>query len=400
MTVRGGTDNTGDLVEPIREPANIERVRGLLAERPRDRLLFEAAIQTGMPVKWLLNLRVADLIDLAPEEKLVVRDDRGREVGVLAMTGTLRQVWLDYLARLSPKKEEYIFQSSKSAAPLKLPTVTNMVNEWFEALGLAGPRGVRSLRRTYEYHFAGPATLGRADEDPSASLKGLKPIQMVSASEVVYQGLLEAIVSGAIPPGERLVPEKIAAQMNVSRMPVREALQRLRAAGFVSIRGRGGMIVNKLSREDLEEIQHIRLILERDAAARATENRDQAAINQLEAIHTVFSKVIIAGQTEHSVKYNKEFHMTIYRQSGMPILVNMIEGLLDRIGPYLHIELQELEPGDEHIQTTIDNHRKMLEGLRDRDAEKLNYWLALDHSITTSRILHYIDGHDTGRQVL
>ena len=275
-----------------------------------------------------------------------------------------------------------------------------MVNEWFETLGLTGPRGVRSLRRTYEYHFAGPTSSGRNDDEAPSSLESLKPIQMVSANEVVYQRLLEAIVSGKIPPGERLVPEKIAVQMNVSRMPVREALQRLRAAGFVSIRGRGGMIVNKLSREDLEEVQHIRLMLEQDAVNKATPLCDEAVINHLERIHIDSLTALRTGQLELAVKYNKEFHMTIYQQAGMPILAKIIESLLDRIGPYIYIELQEPDPDGEHIRTTMNNHRRMLDGLRERNADKLNYWLAVDHSLTTSRILRYIDGHDSGRQIL
>ena len=113
----GRSNSSGDLVEPIRDPTDIKRIRELLAQRPRDRLLFEAVIQTGMPIKWLLNLRAADLIDLAPDGQLVVRDDRGREVGVLIMNRTLRQVWLDYLTRLSPKNEDYIFRSRKSRSP-------------------------------------------------------------------------------------------------------------------------------------------------------------------------------------------------------------------------------------------------------------------------------------------
>ena len=261
----GTTKVNGDSAEPIRDARDIDRIRELLTERPRDRLLFETAIQTGIPIKWLLGLKVFDLVNLGQGGELVVWDENGRKVGVLVMDGILRQVWQDYLTGLVPEDDDYIFKSSRSASPLNLSTVTNMVNGWFETLDLVGPRGIRSLRRTHEHHFTETTLTNRTDQAPATSIKGLKPVQMVSANEVVYQSLLEAIVSGEIPPGERLIPEKIARQMEVSRMPVREALQRLRATGFVSVRGRGGMIVNKLSREDLEEIQHIRLLLEQDA---------------------------------------------------------------------------------------------------------------------------------------
>ena len=388
----GATKIYGDSVEPIRNLGDIDRIRGLLADRPRDRLLFEAAIQTGLPLKWLLELKVVDLVNLGRDRELVVRDQGGREMGVLVLNGVLGRVWQDYLADLAPEEDDFVFKSSRSEAPLSLSTVTNMVNEWFDAMGLVGPRGIRSLRRTYEHHFIEPVLSPRIDPEPADSIKGLKPVQMVSANEVVYQNLLDAIVSGEIPPGERLIPEKIAKQMEVSRMPVREALQRLRATGFISVQGRGVMIVNKLSREDLEEIQHIRLILEQDAAGRAALNHDQAVIDQLEMIHRVYCRLLKEDQRDLSLKYNKDFHMTIYRQAGMPILAQMIESLLDRIGPYLYIwEMPVGGPNDDHIQITIANHRHMLDGMCEQNPEKVIHWLTSDHNLTTERILSHID---------
>lgn len=391
----GASHNGRETSGPIRDEKDIARIRTLLADRPRDRLLFETTIQTGMPIRRLLGLRVTDLSGLETNQALVIRDDRGREIGVLVMTDSLQQAWREYLNRLAPEANEYIFRSTRSASPLSLSTVTNMVNGWFETLGLSDLRGIRSLRKTYELHYAGLAApeleKERQAPETSGEIKGLKPVQMVSASEVVYQSLLETIVSGGIPPGERLVLKNIAGQMNVSRMPVREALQRLRAAGFVSVQGRGSMVVNELSRKDLEEIQHIRLILERDIVHKAVPNCTPKDIKELETIHHESSKVLQSGQRDLAVKYNKEFHMTIYRMAGMPIMAQMIESLLDRIGPYLHIELQQVKQRYDHVQSTIENHGRMLEALHARDADKLFFWLAKDHGLTTDRILSIIE---------
>ncbi|MEW5721462.1 MAG: FCD domain-containing protein [Thermodesulfobacteriota bacterium] len=381
--------------EPIRHRPDLDRVRTLLADRPRDLLLFELAVQTGLPGKWLLRLKAADLIGLGSKDRKVVEDDHGRPVGLLVMTESLLRAWRLYVDRVSPAAGDYVFKAHNGSEPLKLSSVSNLANEWFAALGLSGPRGLRSLQATYKLHFAAPASAVPAVAETPAHLKGLRPVKMVPAHEIVYRGLLEAIVSGTIPPGERLVPERIALQMNVSRMPVREALQRLRAAGFVSIKSRSGIVVNELSPGDLEEIQRIRLILELEAAGRAALRRDEAVIKRLESIHAVYERSIKAVKIEQAIRYNKEFHMTIYEQAGMPTLSQIIEGLLDRVSPYLHIELKGVDPADLHIQNTVGNHRRMLDGLKERDPDKVKEWLARDHQDTTKRIVDFLSR--TGR---
>jgi DNA-binding GntR family transcriptional regulator len=367
--------------------SDLDRIRNLLKEQPRDLLLLELAVQTKLPIQWLLNLKTLDLADIKPNDRKVIENDHGRTVGTLTLSESLHRTWRDYLKRVAPSENDYIFKSKKGVGPLKLSSVSNLVNEWFEALGLTGPRGLRSLRATHKLHFEGSQPdISTGDEAPD-HLSGLKPVEFIPAHEFVYRGLFDAIISGAIPPGQRLVPESIAAQMNVSRMPVREALQRLRAAGFVSIKAKGRIVANRLSRSDLEEIQHIRLLLEREAAGRAATRREETAITRLESIHKVHNRSINSGKIEQIVKSNKQFHMTIYSQSGMPVLAQMIETLLDRVSPYLHIELKEVDPAGRYLQNSVSHHQEILNGMRERDPNKVVHFLTIDHNKTTKQIL-------------
>jgi len=381
------------LAEPIRDLAHLDRIRRFLKDRPRDLLFFELAIKTGMPAKWLLKLKAVDLMGLSPKARQEIRDERGRVVGSLAMSESVHRAWLQYRDQIGPAEGDYLFRSQRSLGHLKLASATNLVNDWYAALGLKGPRGLKSLKATYRLHFAGGQAAKHSPVGETESIKGLKPVQMVPAHEIVYQGLLEAIVSGSITPGERLIPERIAAQMNVSRMPVREAMQRLRAAGFISARARGKMVANKLSRENLEEIQHIRLMLESEAAAKAALMRPDSVMRKLYDVQNAYKRYITAYNHDESVKLNKEFHMTIYAQAEMPILSGIIETLLDRISPYLHIELKGVEPtdNDDHIKETTNNHREILRGLQERDPNKVTYWLTKDHKETTRRIIRFLD---------
>jgi DNA-binding GntR family transcriptional regulator len=73
--------------------------------------------------------------------------------------------------------------------------------------------------------------------------------------------VLKAIIAGRIPPGEQLVLSKIAAQFRVSAMPVRQAINRLAETGIVTLQKKKSAVINTLSKEDVSEIQQIRINL-------------------------------------------------------------------------------------------------------------------------------------------
>ena len=84
--------------------------------------------------------------------------------------------------------------------------------------------------------------------------------------EIAYEAIREAILSGRFLPGQRLVADELAQEFGTSRMPIREALQRLENAGLVSITPHRGAVVSELSEQEIVEIYHIRAVLEGLAA--------------------------------------------------------------------------------------------------------------------------------------
>ena len=111
---------------------------------------------------------------------------------------------------------------------------------------------------------------------------------------------------------KRLDGSTFFAQMNVSRMPVREALHRLQEAGFVSPYQKAGKVVNQLSRQSLEEITHIRMILETEAARIAIQNSSQDTIAQLERLYSAIVVAIDNGDIDGMLEINKQFHLHFY----------------------------------------------------------------------------------------
>jgi DNA-binding GntR family transcriptional regulator len=159
-------------------------------------------------------------------------------------------------------------------------------------------------------------------------------------------------------------------------MPVRDALYRLQAAGFISTRRKIGSIVNELSPENLEEITEIRLALEPMAASKAAVNPGSKTLKRLEDLHAAFLTARADHDIEAFLSINREFHHTIYREANMPILLPIIDGLWGRISPYLHILMKEQDYSGS--EWAIKTHEAMLNGMRSGKPEQVVKYVKAD----------------------
>lgn len=117
--------------------------------------------------------------------------------------------------------------------------------------------------------------------------------------------LRQAIIKGDIKPGEKLVQADIAKQLDVSRMPVREALKTLEMEGLVTIQPHKGAVVNKLTVEDMDEIYEIRTFLEPLTLKKSVPHLKGEDFKNLKKLHRMMNAVT---STEEYVELNKRFH--------------------------------------------------------------------------------------------
>jgi DNA-binding GntR family transcriptional regulator len=364
---------------PLKSENQINQMRNYLNDRPRDLLLFELAIQTGIPMKKLLSLKARDLAGSGVGDRISIGIGRGGASHFFILTHSLYRVWETYLRQITPSKDDYIFKSRKGVNPLSLSTVSNMVNNWFMSLDLANMSGIRSLKKTWEVHYRDNAESVPFPRGTSASIDVLEPVKIATAQEIVYDRLMDAILSGRILPGQWLSIKDIALQMNVSRVPVREAFLRLQAGGFISPVKRSSAVVIELSRDNLEETLEIRLNIESMAAKKAAARCTDQTLQQLESLHSEFEKVIRTQDAEKTLKVNKQFHFAIYREAQMPILLEIIESLWNRIIPYFNILLRLIsEKGHVLSQESRGFHKAILNAMRHRDPEEVAKWLHVD----------------------
>ncbi len=146
-------------------------------------------------------------------------------------------------------------------------------------------------------------------------------------AERAFAALHEAIVTGKLEPGERLPIEELAGPLQMSPMPVREALRRLHAAGLVENIPHRGARVTELSIDDLREVYEARLELEplavRHAAERFTDEDARTAAAALDRHVRAYRR----GDVNETFTAHTDFHFALYRASGSRWLLRLITPL-------------------------------------------------------------------------
>ncbi|MCK1463097.1 MULTISPECIES: GntR family transcriptional regulator [unclassified Bradyrhizobium] len=181
--------------------------------------------------------------------------------------------------------------------------------------------------------------------------------------ELTYDRLKAIIVSGAFPPDEKLTVRSVAAALGVSTTPARDAINRLLSEGALINEGPKTVVLPSLTLEALDEITATRLALEGLAADRSVLAVAPADIEGLERMQVAINAGLDSADYRQVLKVNREFHFLIYRLSGWPRLVAMIESLWLRVGP----SLNELYPGFAMNRRGVANHMAAMQGLRAKD---------------------------------
>ena len=190
------------------------------------------------------------------------------------------------------------------------------------------------------------------------------------AADRVYEEIRREILTGVRKPGERMTEELLAERFGASRTPVRSAIVRLAADGFVDMTPRSGTIVKQRSADDIAKIYDVRALLESAAAGRAAEMRsssDLAELTRLQAeMEARFENGLNAagGEIEGLSLLNKEFHQRILEAAGNATLAESAIRLMDigfLINTYISFSPEE-------IARSLGEHRNLLAAITSQDA--------------------------------
>lgn len=350
---------------------DLERLRSFLMSRPRDLLLLEFLLQKNCTTKAILKIRVKDLFSCEENKTLSLAD--GKDGHGPIITAAIKNSFNQLLMHGDLDQEDLLFKSRKGDKQLTNTSVSRLIRTWLSKSGLSHYKGLSDLRQKL-----GPLTLPqqKSSGDSDSSLKSLNSVEQESINQIVYKNLVENIISGAVPPGQRLSPNKIAEQMNVSTTPVREALSRLEAKGFATHHEKRGWVAAELSRTKFREIFNLRVLLECEAISLAATRCSQQTLKELEEAQYHYELADKEGDPIKLFNANRVFHMLAYRDAGSDMMLTIINQLWDLSSPYYQVLFrQSLVPKP---TSGIDHHIKIVTALSANDPEDARYWLKED----------------------
>ncbi|MEU5050517.1 GntR family transcriptional regulator [Streptomyces sp. NPDC021096] len=151
------------------------------------------------------------------------------------------------------------------------------------------------------------------------------------SAHAVCTAIRDDIVSGAFPPGSRLVEELLARRYGVSRVPVREALRTLASEGFVTTRRHAGACVAEPTEREAADLLDVRALLEPLGAARAAQRRTEAHLKVLRGLVRLGQERARTGRTSELRPLGDWFDETLAQASGSPSLAALLTQLRRKI---------------------------------------------------------------------
>ena len=164
------------------------------------------------------------------------------------------------------------------------------------------------------------------------------PSPSPSASAQVVAHVKDAIRSGRLSPGQRLLESELTGRLGMSRGPVREALAQLHVEGFIDVEPHRGARVHQMSRAEMAQLFHVRGLLAANAAKLAAQqigqdgNRSRMRAERRRQLSLRANADLAAYAAA-----NVEFHTLVDEMSGNQLLASLLEGLQTRAGPFLSL---------------------------------------------------------------
>jgi len=208
-----------------------------------------------------------------------------------------------------------------------------------------------------------------------------KSISTHKSKEIIYQSIRMDIISQKLKPGQLVTEDELAKKYNVSRTPIREILRKLEYEELVKISNKR-ILIYEMTNKDIEEVLHIRMILESAAAREAARFITDEQIKELEKIEAQLDKAIKEEDSVLSFETDERLHDFILVAAGNMRVRKILYNLMGQILRIRYISGHK--PG--RIKTTGGEHKRIIRAIKKRDAfdaeEKMK-----EHLLSTRELL-------------
>jgi len=192
-------------------------------------------------------------------------------------------------------------------------------------------------------------------------------VKFAGLKEYVYHEIKQRLINNTIKPGERIWEEEIAAELEVSRTPVREAINRLIAEEFVENRPRKGIFAAEISKEELRKMLDIRLALEVLSVSQCCKLINDEEMDELKAIFESYKRKMEEGEYEKASQLDSKMHRFIAKTADnkkLEAYINDIQDFFAYSRPYT-VKWTEAK-----VKRAIKDHKELIDSLYSRDEEK------------------------------
>lgn len=214
----------------------------------------------------------------------------------------------------------------------------------------------------------------------------LARITHTSLADECYRVLRGNILSLNLRPGSPLDEVQLAANLGISKTPVRETIARLAGEGLITSGPSRKSYVARLSAQTIAEVAAIRTILEAGSLLELTPRLTDEILAQLAESHQRASSSVRAEDVDTFLDSNNDFHMLLIEQTGNETLRSVMHGLIDqaaRVSAAIFLSGDQ----DELIAVGIESHAMILAALFDRDAERAAAQIRKDIRMTRDAAL-------------
>jgi DNA-binding GntR family transcriptional regulator len=212
-----------------------------------------------------------------------------------------------------------------------------------------------------------------------------------SLTQQVYESLVEAICDGTLPPDARVTQDEVAERLDVSRLPVGQALRQLRAEGFLVEAGRRGLKVAPLDVDTVRSVYELRGGLDQISARLAARNAADQAWQAGEPILRRGRAAAAAGDLRAMIDADMAFHWLIYRLSGNRLIEDTMQTQWHHIRRIMLSFLAE----SSHRARVWDVHERILYAIAEGDEETAEQ-LAREHCESASVLLQNLIARGDG----
>lgn len=186
-------------------------------------------------------------------------------------------------------------------------------------------------------------------------------------AELAYEVLLEGITKGIYKPGEKLIIRQLSKELDVSEIPIREAIKRLESEGYVIHDVNKSVTVCTISTDELTNFFQIRGVLEGYASRMSIDCLEEKDVDEIQKINEEMKTAYRENRTDLFSALNEQFHMRIYQKNPNSELIKLIENLWKKWS----ITKQVFTTSPERIGHSIKEHDEIIRLIRAKKYDDL-----------------------------